>query len=79
MYEFSLWGRDFTSVVRITEGPYYRDYFYKECMGIFPGPSELSIREVPVRRGSTVVINSNTGDEAPSKKKKKKLKTEVSL
>ena len=22
------------SVVRIIEGPYYRGYFYKECMGI---------------------------------------------
>ena len=27
------------------EGPYYRGYFYKECMGIFPGPSELSVLE----------------------------------
>ena len=25
--------------------PYYRDYFYKECIGIFPGPSELSVLE----------------------------------
>ena len=33
------------SVVRIIEGPYYRGYFYKESMGIFPGPSELSILE----------------------------------
>ena len=45
LYEFSLWGRDFVSVVRIIEGPYYRGYFYKECMGIFPGPSELSVLE----------------------------------
>ena len=50
------------SVVRIIEGPYYRGYFYKECTGIFPGPSELSVlercpynREVSVRRGSTVI------------------------
>ena len=45
LYEFSLWGRDFVSVVCIIEGPYYRGYFYKECMGIFPGPSELSVLE----------------------------------
>ena len=45
------------SVVHIIEGP----YFYNECVGIFPRPSELSIlercvciREVSVRRGSTV-------------------------
>ena len=25
--------------------PYYRGYFYKECMGIFPDPSELSVLE----------------------------------
>jgi len=31
------------SVVRIIESPYYRGYFYTECMGIFPGPSELSV------------------------------------
>ena len=36
LYEFSLWGLD---------SPYYKGYFYKECMGIFPGPSELSILE----------------------------------
>ena len=33
------------SVVRIIEGPYYRGYFYKEYMGTFPGPSELSVLE----------------------------------
>ena len=61
LYELSLWGRDFVSVVRIREGPYCRGYFYKECTGIFPRPSELSVlercpynREVSVRRGSTV-------------------------
>ena len=25
--------------------PYYRGYFYKECVGIFPGPSELFVLE----------------------------------
>ena len=31
--------------VCIIEGPYYGGYFYKECMGIFPAPSELSVLE----------------------------------
>ena len=31
------------SVVHIIEGPYCGGYFYKECMGIFPGPNELSV------------------------------------
>ena len=44
-YKYFLWGRVFVSVVRIIEGPYYGRYFYKECMGIFPGPSELSVLE----------------------------------
>ena len=51
------------SVVCIIEGPYYRGYFYKECMDIFPEPSELSVlgrcpyySEVSVRRGSTVTL-----------------------
>ena len=48
--------------------------------GHFPGIKwTVRIREVSVRRGSTLVINSNTGDEAPSILRPKKLKTEVSL
>ena len=47
LYEFSLWGRDFVSVVRIIE-----------CMGIFPGQWTVRIREVSVRRGSTVYLAS---------------------
>ena len=27
LYEFTLWGRDLTSVVRIRESPYYRGFF----------------------------------------------------
>ena len=39
-------------VVRVIEGLFYRGYFYKECMGIFVGPSELSILErCPYWRG----------------------------
>ena len=48
LYEFSLWGGDFVSIVRIIEGPYYRGYFYKECMGTLPGPSKLSVLEVSI-------------------------------
>ena len=40
LYEFSPWGRDFVSLVRIIEGPYCGGYFYKECMCIFPEPNE---------------------------------------
>ena len=53
LYEFSLWGRDFVSVVRIIEGPYYRGYFHKECMGIFPGPSEQSVGRFSNRTGTS--------------------------
>ena len=39
LYELTLWGRDLVSVVRtIREGPYYRVFFYRECMGILPEP-----------------------------------------
>ena len=27
LYEFTLWGRDFVSVVGIKESPYYRGFF----------------------------------------------------
>ena len=27
LYEFTLWGRDLVSVVRIRESPYYRGFF----------------------------------------------------
>ena len=36
------------SVVRIREGPYYRGFFFREYMGILPGPRELSVMEVSV-------------------------------
>ena len=43
-----LSGAEISSVcvVRFIEGPYYKDYFYKECIGIFLGPSELSVLKV---------------------------------
>ena len=28
LYEFTLWGRDLVSVVRIRESPYYRGFFF---------------------------------------------------
>ena len=31
--EFTLWGRDLLSVVRIRESPYYRGFFFKENIG----------------------------------------------
>ena len=33
--EFTLWGRDLLSVVRIRESPYYRGFFFKENIGEF--------------------------------------------
>ena len=36
---------DFMSVVHIREDPYWR-IFYREFMGIFPGPTELSKQEI---------------------------------
>ena len=56
LYEFSLWGRDFVSVVRIIEVPaYYRGYFFQRMYGHFSGTKgTVRIREVSVRRGSTV-------------------------
>ena len=57
LHEFSLWGRDFMTVVRIIEGPYYRGYFLQRMYGHFPGTKwTFRIREVSVRRGSTVMV-----------------------
>ena len=30
LYQFTLWGRDFVSVVRIRESRYYGDFFFKK-------------------------------------------------
>ena len=42
-----LSGRDLVSVVRIREGPYYRDFLYREgeYMDILSGPRGLSVIE----------------------------------
>ena len=44
LYEFTLWGRDLVSVVRIRESPYYRG-FLKENMRILSGLWKLSVLE----------------------------------
>ena len=56
LYEFTLWGRDLVSVVRIRESPYYRGfYFFKKIYENFVGTLEtVRNREVSVPRNSTV-------------------------
>ena len=62
LYEFSLWGQDLLSVVRIRESLYYRGSFLKKIYENFVGTLEtvhnnrgVCIREVSVPRGPTVV------------------------
>ena len=61
-YEFTLWGQDLVSVVRIRESPYFRGSFLKKIHENFVGALEtvhnnrgVCIREVCVLRGLTVV------------------------
>ena len=51
LYEFTLWGRDLVSVVRIRESPYYRGFFFlKKIYENFVGTLETARnREVGVR------------------------------
>ena len=57
-HEFTLWGRDLVSVVRIRESPYYGGFFLKKIYENFVGALEtVHNREVSVPRGSTVVRN----------------------
>ena len=52
LYEFTLWGRDLVSVVRIRESPYYGFFFFKKIYENFIGTLEtVRIREVSVPRG----------------------------
>lgn len=46
------------SVVHIIEGSYYREgFFYRDYMGIFPVPRELSVTgRCSVRRGSSELV-----------------------
>ena len=58
LYEFTLWGRDLVSVVRIRESPYYGGVFLKKIYENFVGTLEtVRNREVSVPRGSTVFWN----------------------
>ena len=45
LYEFTLWGRDLVSVVRIRESPYYRGFFKRKCMRILSRHWKLSVIE----------------------------------
>ena len=40
LYEFTLWGQDLVSVVRIRESPYYRGSFLKKIYENFVGTLE---------------------------------------
>ena len=49
LYEFTLWGRDLVSVVRIRESPYYRGFFLKKIYENFVGTLKtVRDREVSV-------------------------------
>ena len=58
LYEFTLWGRNLVSVVRIRESPYYRGFFKEKIYENFIGITleTVRIREVSVPRGSTVIV-----------------------
>ena len=58
LYEFTLWGRDLVSVVRIRESPCCRGSFFKRIYENFVGKLEtVRNREVSVPRGSTVPMS----------------------
>ena len=44
-YEFAPEGRDFVSVVRVREGPYYRGFFKRKCVRILSVQRKLSTLE----------------------------------
>ena len=50
LYEFTLWGLDLVSVVRIREGPYYRGFSFKEnnYMRMLSEHWKLSLIEVSI-------------------------------
>ena len=57
MYEFTLWGRDLVSVIRIRKSPYYRGFFLQKIYENFVGTLEtVRNREVSVPRGSSVFL-----------------------
>ena len=56
-HEFTLWGRDLVSVVRIRKSPYYRGFFFKIYENFVGTLETVHNRKVSVPRGSTVVRN----------------------
>ena len=54
--EFTLWGRDLVSVIRIRESPYYRGFLKKICDKFVETLETVRNREVSVPRGSTVFL-----------------------
>ena len=54
-YEFTLWGRDLVSVVRIRESPYYRGFLNKIYENFVGTLETVRNIEVSVPRGSTVI------------------------
>ena len=66
LYEFAPKGRDFVSVVRIREGPYYRGFFLEEVFENFVGTEEtVRIGEVSVSRGWSVLYGFFIMDLSP--------------
>ena len=53
LYEFTLWGRDLASVVRIRESPYYGKKIYENFV-----ETTVRNREVSLPRGSTLVTET---------------------
>ena len=54
-YEFAPEGRDFVSVVRAREGPYYRGFFKRKCENFVGTEETVHIGEVSISRGSSVL------------------------
>ena len=50
LHEFTLWGRDLVSVVRIRESPYYRRFFFYRKYGTLETVRNLEV-SVLVKRG----------------------------
>ena len=50
LFEFTLWGRDLVSVVRIRESPYYGGFFLMKIYGDFVGTLE-TVRNRGIRIG----------------------------
>ena len=58
LYEFTLWGRDLVSVVRIRESILYGFFFKKIYENFVETLETVRNREASVPRGSTVPIST---------------------